>query len=461
MISQKTRQSLMVAVAALLIFLGTIVTIYLAQGYRINPKNWAIYTTGLVIVNSQPSGSKIYLNDTDTRTFSPARFESVEPGPLSIRLTHPKYQTWQSTKQVRAYEVVYADYAVMVPIQISQVRLNPAISFETMTQTNDRKTLFGVSRATPDIWRVRNNFLDQVYAPQTTALALTKISNLVSNTSGDRLIFHQTTVETPTPNILYLDTNSKKTTNLTTAFGTTLQDVRFSLVSNDQLYWLSEANLRRINVSSQTVTNPLAQNVISFTLTKTNILTVERDKPSDGQSHDNLYRYDLDGTNRKLISSLNSLAPSYDITFSKGQFEEYLYVYAATTQSLLVIRAPYSSNPITKVLTGITGFTTNANGRFLVVSDKRGMRSYDLEFINQTRSDVQLPNYQTWTWYGEYQLIFVRDNKTYIVDFDGQNLQQLSQSNLPTTQAYPYIIEKGFYTLSQTGQLVLGSLQAK
>lgn len=461
MISQKTRQSLMVAVATVLIILGTIVTVYLAQGYRINPKTWAIYTTGLVIVNSQPSGAKVYLNGADTKVLTPTRFESVEPGPLSIKLTRSSYQDWQSTKQVRAYEVVYADYAVMVPTQIPYVRLNPAINFGASTQAADKKTLFGVNNLLPAIWRVRNNFIDQLYSPTTDSVASAKLTNLVSNVSGDRLLFSQTTTESPTPSIFYLDTNNKKAINLTSQFGPSLADVRFSLVSNDLLYWFDSGNLRRITVSSQTASSPFAQNVISYTLSKSNILTAEREIGADGKPHDSIYRYDLDGTNRKHISTLAVTAPSYDITFSKGQFEEFLYVYSESDQSLLVTRAPYSSNPTTKTLTGILGYSTSTNGRFLIVSDKRGMRSYDLEFVSQTRSDVQLPKYRTWSWYGEYQIMFVRDNKAYIVDYDGQNLQELSQNKSSATQVYPYISEKGFYTISPNGQLLLGSLQAK
>jgi hypothetical protein len=461
MISQKTRQSLLFGIATVVIVLGTILTVLLAQGYRINPTTGAVYTTGLVITNTQPTGAKVFFNGTNTRTNTPARFESIEPGPLVIKYTRQNYRDWQTTKQVRAYEVVYADYALLVPDRIPYVKLNPAVSFGPTTQSNDKRTIFGVSSQNPSVWRVRNDFFEQIYSPSTTAPALSKLDGLVSSTSGDRLLLRQTTVDSATGSIIYLDTNSKNSTNLTAKFGPTLQDLRFAPGVNDQLYWLEATNLRRVSMPAQTASEVLARNIISYSLSKNNIITVERE-PTGTASEDNIYRYDLDGSNRRLVYNLRTTATSYTLEFSKGQFNDYLYILNPDSHQIIVLRDPFGNSQIPSVIRNATGFSVSPTGRFLVVGDTRGgMRSFDLEFVSATRSQTQLPNPSGLYWYGDYQIVFERDGQSYIVDYDGSNLQQLSETGSKTNQVYPYILGKGFYIINDKGQIQMGKFEAK
>lgn len=462
MISQKTRQSLLVGIATVTIVLGTILTVLLAQGYRINPTSGAIYTTGLVIADSRPSGARVFLNDTNTRTNTPARFESIEPGPLNIKLTKQGYRDWSTTKQVRAYEVIYADYALLIPQAIPFVRLNPAVSFSSSTQAEDRRNIYGVSKQNPSIWRVRNDLMEQIYSPTTTAPAQAKLDSLTSSITGDRLLLRQATAESTNPSLMYLDTNSKAITNLSSKFGPSLQDVRFSPSSADQLFWLDATNLRRITMPAQTASDVLAKNVVSYTLSKTNIITIERES-SGGLSEDNIYRYDLDGNNRHLVYNLHLSSDNYQLGYSKGQFNDYLFVLNRPTSQLTVLRDPFSNTQLATTVKNVTGFSFNTSGRFLVVGDSRGgMRSYDLEFTSATRSAVNLPtNPNTWLWYGEYQIIFVQDGKVYIVDYDGKNLQQLSNDSQKVISSYPYLSGKGFYELKDDGQFGFGKFELK
>jgi hypothetical protein len=212
---------------------------------------------------------------------------------------------------------------------------------------------------------------------------------------------------------------------------------------------------------AQTASEVLARNIISYSLSKNNIITVERE-PTGTASEDNIYRYDLDGSNRRLVYNLRTTATSYTLEFSKGQFNDYLYILNPDSHQIIVLRDPFGNSQIPSVIRNATGFSVSPTGRFLVVGDTRGgMRSFDLEFVSATRSQTQLPNPSGLYWYGDYQIVFERDGQSYIVDYDGSNLQQLSETGSKTNQVYPYILGKGFYIINDKGQIQMGKFEAK
>jgi hypothetical protein len=78
---------------AIAIGLGTIILVYAAYGYSVNTKNGNIVENGLLFVDSQPGGAKIYLNNKSINSNTSARLV-LPAGDYSLKLARDGYRDW-------------------------------------------------------------------------------------------------------------------------------------------------------------------------------------------------------------------------------------------------------------------------------------------------------------------------------------------------------------------------------
>ncbi len=114
--SKRIRSWLFIAFIVLFV-IGTILISLYASGYKIN-LGWPpqagrlLIKTGMIIVDSQPSGAAVYLNDEPQAVFSlnpwqkenittAAKLRNIPPGEYLVRLERDGYWSWE--KRVRVY----------------------------------------------------------------------------------------------------------------------------------------------------------------------------------------------------------------------------------------------------------------------------------------------------------------------------------------------------------------------
>ena len=84
-----------------------------AAGYNFRLFERKIVNTGLLIVNSFPSGGDIYLNGQWTKNRTPARFPNLKPGIYLIEIKKTGYKPWQKKLNVYAHYTTFADQAIL------------------------------------------------------------------------------------------------------------------------------------------------------------------------------------------------------------------------------------------------------------------------------------------------------------------------------------------------------------
>ena len=85
--------------AALFLVALPIVLSY-ALGYTIDYKEFSIYKTGIISINSQPAGTAVYINSRKIADSTPAQIEELRPGTYKIEVRRDGYYPWHKDMTV-------------------------------------------------------------------------------------------------------------------------------------------------------------------------------------------------------------------------------------------------------------------------------------------------------------------------------------------------------------------------
>ena len=463
MISQKTRNSLLYLFAILVVIFGSIILVALAQGYEYDFLHNQIKVTGLVLIGSQPSGATINVDDHEVKPKTPYRIENAAIGPLKIKLTKAEYRDWQSSFVVQPGEVAFADYALLLPSNLNYKVINPDTSFTQLVNSDDHKRQFAVSQKPLGIWQIETDRSTQLYSPGGTAgkpeEASEEITGLQVSSDGSAMLFQQKNASGQISN-MYLALGNSQAVNVSQEFGFNLAQLYFNPVNSHELYWLDNNSLRRINLDNKTVTAVLVGNIASLQIRRDRILVVE--PPNSSKSEQNFFSYNLDGGDKKLVAAMSSDALGYELDYSKGRFNDYMAARAKGNNEFYLVRDPLGSARTTSVFTKeIKAFTFSPNGRFLVLDRMDQLKSYDLEFTQVYDYHYSLAGLSHWQWYNNYHLLITSNQKTSLVDFDGQNSYEIQQAGASTINAVPLEPDKYIDYLSPAGQVTRADLVLK
>lgn len=100
----------------LFLVIGTAIAIIYARGYRIIPQPEGltlIEGTGLLVLTSNPDGSKVFINDKLTTATN--NTINLAPGSYEVKITKEGYIPWQKTVDIKNELVTQAD-ALLIPV---------------------------------------------------------------------------------------------------------------------------------------------------------------------------------------------------------------------------------------------------------------------------------------------------------------------------------------------------------
>ena len=152
MISQKTRSTLKITIGTILVTFGTLLLIAFSSGYNFDFIRGEVFSTGLVLLGSNPSGSSIKINSKDLKQKTPYRLENFKTGNITVELNRPEYKPWKSNYTVLPGQVTFADYALLIPEKIEQSNNFTNIKFDSLITSEDKNKVFGFSNKDSSIY---------------------------------------------------------------------------------------------------------------------------------------------------------------------------------------------------------------------------------------------------------------------------------------------------------------------
>lgn len=444
--AHKRRLFIGYALMAIVIALGTMLVMYLAYGYDVNRQSGEFIQNGIVFVDSKPKGATVYVNDvaerskTDTRLVLPA-------GPYTIRIEAEGFRSWQRSFTLDGGQIERLVYPFLVPnvLTISDLQSYEATP-QLATQSPDRRWLLVARPGATyqfDVFDLQNpeESPKQVAFPVAllTAPAAASSLEIVEWSTDNRHILVKRSYEGKHEFIIFDRENPSESVNLNTALGIAPAEVSLKGKRPDQIYYLDAVPgaLRSANTKARTISAPLLPAVSGYKSYGDDVMVfAAAGGAGTGTADIKILEGDKTYTLRTVTQS-----ERYVLDVSKYEDEWYYAVGSAADNAVYVYKNPVAAlkqeirpeMDVTAMSASNPRFVSfSANTQFIGVQSGRNFVVLDLEYDRQHKItlDQEIPLEQQVKWMDGHRFIYVDNQQSYIVDFDGSNKQTLVTSRL-------------------------------
>ncbi len=423
MISQKTRSSLTITIGTILVSIGTILLVGLASGYNIDLLRGEIYATGLTLLGTNPGGASIKIDSKLTTHKTPYRLENVKTGTISVEYSLAGYYDWKANFFVKAGEVTFADYALLIPMVIESKQVTSNLIFTDIVASPEKNNLYAFIDNPGLVYEVKSNHelrkVAELPVNDSIKTPIKQSDILISGDGGS--IATRATYDDGSSVYFWVNTSSGEFYNLNKIFNQPLTNIQISPRNNKDIYSLDAGKLSRVNTDSKKLSLLPASNITAFNLSKDSILALENLSPIDKTQL--LVSYDYDGGNRKVLYQYPATSKPMQITSSKINNELVVAVSSPDNKGLTVYRQKDGKN-----LSSLIGLDTSLpsfspDGRFLSFMQSSKLRTIDIEFTD--RYSVLATDTGQIDWLTNYQMLLKKPNGLFIIDYNGYNLLKI------------------------------------
>jgi hypothetical protein len=433
---------------SIVVAIGTMIILYLAYGYDIDRKTGDLIQNGIVFVDSKPGGASIFVNDvrqgslTDTRMVLPA-------GVYTVRLEAEGYRHWERTFNLEGGQIQRLVYPYLIPNTFNTADIFQYDSVPQLaTQSPDRRwvliqkpgqvyqlDLFDLNNAAqaPKTVTIPSSILTSPNVPANLTAIEWSTDNrhvMFSRDFGGTIEYLMIDHESPNESI-----NINKVLGIAPAL-ITLRDKKF-----DQFYYLDSApgTLRSANTSNRTLSAPLANAVINFKSYSDDIILYTTQENVDAG------KTDFRVIERDKTYALKTVTQSEAYVMDVARYDdEWYYVVGGSADNMAFVyknplpalkqetRAPLIVTAILR-LENPRFVSFSANTQFIALQSGNQLITLDLEDEHQYRIkleyDIALAG--KLKWMDGHRLTFTINSQSYIVDFDGSNVETLVSMNMP------------------------------
>lgn len=449
------------------------ICILLIMGYRFDITDRSIEQGGLLQFRSVPGSAKITLNDEPLNFTTPGKLD-VPAGTHRVTMQREGYNQWSKTVSVKPGELRWLNFARLVPTTIE--RKTPIKFTGPVTDakpTPDRKfvAVWG-DQAVPSMQiidlRNENELVTRTVTIPATELTLQEGQpsqfRLVEWDFGSRfvLVLHTSGQVSEYISIDRTQTDGN-VRNISKEFNLPFSDMHFSGSSGNLLYAQTGTDLRKIDIGSGSVSQPLVTGVEQYRLYRENdiaFVAVRADKRVGG-----VYINEKE----TIVRSVNIEQP---MLVDLSQYYSRYYLAVTTPLGVDVIKDPAE--------TGESGARTHAQlsrgnvdiswvdftsaGRFVVAGNTDRYVIYDLEtdesYAVELKSSLAADTQPRWL--DDFHTISTATGEVRMVEYDGGNPHTIGKSLSITpaflsddgTYIYHFVESNGVIGL-QSSQMIL------
>lgn len=283
------------------IMVGLLVTVltFLILGYRIDINNGQVERVALIQLVSKPSGASVLVDNADINTRTSGKYSVIE-GTHNFSFEKNGYETWQKTIDVKADDITWLDYVRLIPVERT---VQPVSTYSNLISTlptaDGKRLLIQQDKSKP-------------------LLQLVDVSG--GNAVTSSITIDKKFYTTPKPDVkhiftfdqwdisgryllakhsygsqhewLVIDTrDATKDKNITRTLDVNIDKISFSGTNGNIMYVLTDGDIRKLDMSAETMSGSLVKNVIDFKLYNTNVITyVGYDQSSKSKKVVGLYR---------------------------------------------------------------------------------------------------------------------------------------------------------------------------
>lgn len=417
-----------------------------ASGISVDTKTGQIIQNGLLFVDSQPGGAKIYLNNKLQESTTAARLV-IPAGNYDLTIKKDGYRTWERSVTVNEGKVARYVYPFLFPVtprveNIKTYAKNPPL----ITQSPDRRWLL-VESPTSSGTKVSFDEFD-TSRPDQVPKALTIPSAILSGAtagnhklqevewaSNNRHLLLMHSYAGGSEFIIFNRGRPAESLNVNKVFKVTPTQVALRDKKIDQLYIFSgSSGDLQIADSDRTTVSILLRKVIAFKSSGPALIsyiTAENSPKNhinariwDGQRSYTFYNFPLGS---KYLLEL-------------AQFQGHWYYVAGSNRDSRVnvykdpldgLRNPSIAAAIPMLslnIKGVTKVSFSANTRFIAAEAGQSLSIYDLEQQDNYRYTISEKLSAPLRWMDGHRLISNSKNTFFVTDYDSTNHQLLLPS---------------------------------
>jgi hypothetical protein len=421
----------------LLLAAGTFLLVAYGNDYTYDFQTHKIIQKGHVILASLPNNIRVEADGKILSKKTPYQ-AAYSVGTHTFSLSLSGYWPWTKVISVSAGQVSLARYIILVPRDPKTSVLDSRVSITAQSISKDHRHLAYVTGgSTPALYTLDlgNPHPVKVYTPTaaTPATPAEVIQSVTWSDDASHLLIASSDGTTVSYKLLAADGSS--VVDLTNQFHMDLTGLQFSTTDWRVLYFIAPDGLRRIDMSSGAISNPIATDVTQFWPEQNGRILYTVKDPTD----ESLWSVDANNNKQQLIDAL-AASDIYSVAYTTYNGQDDLAVVPQSTETGTLYTGVYGNNPVaTKVATGVLDASFAPDGHLLVFSAPTYMVTYDLEQSEVYHKFVAYPTssqpgqLESITWFDNYHLLSNRSGILYWSDFDGTNRIELG----PVEGAFP------------------------
>lgn len=447
--------------AVVVIVAGTILFIL---GYRLDSDKGRLEQGTLVQFDSQPNGADVSIDGQSINSNTPSK-QTVVAGKHEFVVNKSGYETWSKTLTVKAGTLEWLDYLLLVPKNLPVESVAPFDSVYGEKASPDDKWLMVQEKADTPTFQLADlrsqsvkmttiSLPTTLYSDATTA-GVTHTFTMEGWDDDGRYVIVKHSFNDKSEYIVIDTQNSAASVNVSTLLSIPLTELKFSGTSGTALYGLTDGVVRKLDLSSATISRGLVSNVKDFKVFDNTIVTYVGVDPTN-TAHQVAGIYREGDELPHVLRTVNDLTTPLTIAATQYHGDDYIAISEGLKVDVLKGRYPSSTDTVNASLKAYGNFKVTANidttqfsvdGDHLVVQSGLNFTSYEIEYKRQTNATVGTTEVtpHTLKWLDDAYLWAVYDGHLSIREFDGANTHVI----MP--------MEPGFdATLSQNGKYLYG-----
>lgn len=447
-ISKKTRDIIAYLIGGTVVVAGTLLLVSIANGWQYNIFTGEITETGLILMGSEPNNATITLNDKILPQKTNYRYSSAPVGDYHLRYEKDQFRPWTSLTSVQAGQVTFADHAWLIPNDIPQRYRYNDLQITQGYQTKDRKRFILVDNTQPlapslytstDLKRPAVTLLSNGQLSAAAGSPVTQLDSIQFSDDSSQILLR---VSTQSGAIAWLTTAAAPTsqptvTNLTQTLLFNPTWISWVPRGNNEISYTEKGNLRRAKISERSISESLAENVISARWSEEWLIfvTSQTSPAQPTATIQKLFIRPIDASSNNEVATLSLSGQNFDSRYIRALDRDYIALLNTDSKTLTLYTGIFR-NPDhrTESIIGrnVTAVTLSPNNRFLVHNANNQMITLDLERFKRYRAGTLLDGLLDWAWMNDQHLALKFSDNLKLVDYDGQN-SELIVNSLTTT----------------------------
>lgn len=396
-----TRRILTYAGMTLLVFVAVSGIVLFLLGFRLNLESGQLEQSALLQFGSTPSGAAIAIDGIALNARTPAK-TTIDAGTHDFSIWRDGYETWQKTVDVKAGALTWLNYALLVP---KELPVEPVATYTSLASSlsspEGRSILVQADASMPDFTLVditSDNIksINLSLDVETYSGASKHTFTPVKWDSGGRYVLIKHIFD-DNSEWLVLDTqNPSASKNITRTFDFAIKNIDFSGTSGNEYYVLGNNDVRKLDLSAGTISRPLVNNVIEFSVYESNIVTYVAGGDKPNERIVGLYREGDNNPHILKVVNLDLKVPLH-VTTTRYFNENYVAISEGSKVTILSGSYPTTASDDATSLKTFANFTAGRDianlsfsptGEYVFVQSGSYFASFDLEYQVFAESNI-------------------------------------------------------------------------